>query len=93
MIIAHYRKDEGFMDDERGPRERAYDEEINPLMAQIIAICKRADIPMVANFRLDDDLATTTAVPGATGYGERQQTAIDILYPRPIAFGLTIRRG
>lgn len=81
------------MDDERGPRERVYDEEINPLMAQIIAIAKRADIPMVANFRLDGDLATTTAVPAATGYGERQRAAIDILYPRRITFGLTIERS
>jgi hypothetical protein len=81
------------VDDERGPRERVYDEEIYPLMAQIIAICKRSDIPLVANFRLDDDLATTTAIPATTGYGERQQTALDNLYPRSITFGLTITRS
>ena len=79
------------MSDERGPREAIYDDEIYPLMEQVIAICKRADIPMVANFRLDGDLACTTAIPATLGYGERQQVALDTLYPPPaITFGLTI---
>lgn len=80
------------MSDERGPRERAYDDEIYPLMEQIIALAKAHDIPMVANFRLDDDLATTTAVPAQTGYGERQRTAIEILYPRPVTFSVIIEK-
>jgi len=36
-------------------KEAVYDEQINPLMAQIIAICKEHDIPLVADFQLDDD--------------------------------------
>ena len=39
--------------EERGPREIAYDENISPLMAQIIALCKEHKIPMVATFELD----------------------------------------
>jgi len=35
-------------------REDIYDTQINPLMAQIIAICKEHDIPAVASFQLDD---------------------------------------
>ena len=72
------------MNDERGPREIVYDEQIAPLVAQIIAIAKRSDIPMLANFRLDGDIACTTAIPAATGYGERQETALQILYPTQV---------
>lgn len=39
---------------ERFDKEAAYDAEINPLMAQIIDICKREAIPMVASFHLRD---------------------------------------
>lgn len=31
-------------------KEQVYDNEISPLMAQIIEICKRENIPMVASF-------------------------------------------
>jgi hypothetical protein len=37
-----------------GPRETVYDAEIFPLMARVIEIAKRAGIPMVAQFQLDD---------------------------------------
>jgi hypothetical protein len=36
-----------------GPRETIYDEQISPLMTQIIAICKENKIPVVASFELD----------------------------------------
>ena len=36
-------------------KEPLYDEYIAPLMAQIIAICKREGIPMAATFQLTDD--------------------------------------
>ena len=36
-------------------REDIYDNEINPLMAKIIAICDAHDIPMVASFQINDD--------------------------------------
>lgn len=47
-------------------KEAVYDAEINPLMAQIIAICKRERIAMVASFAVpnetDADLFCTTSL-------------------------------
>lgn len=34
--------------------EQTYDERIDPLMKQIIAICKEAQLPMVATFQIYD---------------------------------------
>lgn len=80
--------------DERGPRERAYDEEIYPLMARIIAIAQRADIAMVAHYLLDDSLDCITAIPAKAGYSDSQRVAIEALYtPGPVTFGVIIRRG
>lgn len=49
-------------------KEQIYDEQISPLMTQIIAICKEHGIPVVASFFTpgDDDpeLAVTTALLG-----------------------------
>lgn len=38
------------MDTETWDLEAVYDEQISPLMAQIIAICKEHGMPMVASF-------------------------------------------
>ena len=35
-------------------KEDIYDEQINPLMAEILRICKENGIPMVASFQLTD---------------------------------------
>jgi len=47
-------------------KEDVYDEQINPLMARIIAICQEHHIAMVASFHVpneeDDDLMCTTAL-------------------------------
>lgn len=44
--------------DRKGERvkdvEAIYDEQVAPLMAQIIAICKEHGVPMVATFQLND---------------------------------------
>ncbi|KVC49876.1 hypothetical protein WS58_06300 [Burkholderia pseudomultivorans] len=52
-------------------KEQIYDEQISPLMAQIIAICKEHKIPVVASFFTpgedDPELAVTTALLG-NGY-------------------------
>lgn len=53
--------------DERGPRERAYDEHINPLITKVIEACKAHGIPLVCAFELDrgadgEYLHCTTAV-------------------------------
>lgn len=52
--------------------EQIYDEQVNPLMQQIIAICKEHGIPMMASFQLEsyDDveqpspLMCSTVLPG-----------------------------
>jgi hypothetical protein len=45
-------------------KEEVYDAQINPLMAQIIAICKEHKIPVLASFTLDLDegLQCTTSL-------------------------------
>ena len=35
-------------------RESAYDEEIMPLMAKILDVCKREGIPVVASFQINE---------------------------------------
>lgn len=52
------------MSDNRGPRERAYDDEIAPLMTQIIETAKQAGIPIFFHAVLDDDMSCTTAITG-----------------------------
>lgn len=36
-----------------GPKEKAYDDIVAPLMTKIIDVCKENEIPMFAHFRLD----------------------------------------
>lgn len=47
-------------------KEQIYDTEIAPHMTQIIAICKRSKIAVIANFQIpidnNDDLQCTTAL-------------------------------
>lgn len=56
------------------PKEDVYDNQISPLMAQIIQICKDNNIGMAASFELDphphnedDFLHCSTTLPGAEG--------------------------
>ncbi len=43
-------------------KEEIYDSQIEPLMAQILAICKKHKISLIADFGLDDDLHCTSAL-------------------------------
>jgi len=86
------------------PKEKIYDEQINPLMAQIIKICKDNDIAMFANFRLgfdesiEEDLLCTTALPSGSDVDKK---AIDKMRKLatghydlvPQVFGMTITSG
>lgn len=68
-------------------REKVYDEEVFPLVAELIKICISNDIPLVACFQLNDDRAAledefycqTTLVPA--GAGSRITMAANILTP------------
>lgn len=46
-------------------KEKIHDEKIEPLMNEIIKICKENDIQMFATFMLkeDDDMVCTTYIP------------------------------
>lgn len=77
-------------------KEAVYDAEISPLMAQIIAICQRAGISMLASFAIptadNPDLQCTTLLPDETG---KQTPTIKAAYrgligePTVIAFTVT----
>lgn len=55
-------------------KEQVYDEQISPLMVQIIAVCKEHGIAMVADFKIPNDedpnLHCSTLLPDETGENE-----------------------
>jgi hypothetical protein len=81
-------------------REDIYDNEINPLMAKIIAICDAHDIPMVASFQINDDRGadgedalhcSTTLTTNANVSPNLRRAAVEIMRQQPsfIAFTIT----
>lgn len=84
--------------DNRGPRERAYDEHFEPLVSKLIALSKEYGIPMVASWELDKDedgneLLCTTAIL-TDGTCERLVRAKDAIYPPPPHFvAMTVTGG
>ena len=44
-------------------KEKIYDEQISPLMKEILEICKRENIPMFSEFQFSDDGFCTSAIP------------------------------
>lgn len=90
------------------PKEVAYDAEIAPLMTQIIAVCKREKINLVATFELDPlpdteeeedrgPMMCTTVVLEAD-VAQRLKDAAHVLYdgwvaqPPFMAFTITTRK-
>lgn len=83
--------------DNRGPRERAYDELIAPLMTQIIEVCKDHDIPVASQFELDagDDgepIYCTTLITKPEHSEHIRQIGRDMRPKRPQLFAFTITR-
>lgn len=71
-------------------KEKIYDDQINPLMAKIIAICRENNIAFIANFRLGEDLACTSAdLRDECSPSDGQLEALKILRPRQ-AFAMAI---
>ncbi len=63
-------------------KEKIYDEQIFPLMKQIMTICKEHRIAMLADFMLDDDLKCTSALLDKKySPGDSQLKALEILRP------------
>lgn len=78
--------------------EAVYDAEIAPLMTQLIDICKRVNIPLLASFQLTGDedeagplLCTTALIPprGTPGLVNYMHDACDLLTQKPWIFGMT----
>lgn len=84
-------------------KESVYDDEISPLMAQIITICKREHIPIHASFALDGDLLCTTHVhpenvrhedrPGERAWKEKYMPLIRQLHPTGVLAIATSQDG
>ena len=80
-------------------QEEFYDAKISPLMTQVIALCKEAQIPMVADFALDwsDDeqshlKCTTALLDEAWEPPAEMVKALEILRPRKTSpMMLTVR--
>ena len=78
-------------------KEEAYDKEIRPLMAQIIEICKREKIAVLANFQLsvkdEPDLRCTTALLEKDFEPSQEQiAALSLLRDGFAAFTVTTKR-
>lgn len=84
-----------------GPKEQIYDEQISPLMGQIIAICKAHRINMAASFSLDFNeeedsplrCTTALAVDMSDEDGFKMVNEAERLFmPRPLFAAFTITR-
>lgn len=77
----HRRVADGIGDEMK--KEEIYDEQINPLMAQVIEICRAHKIPVLANFVLGEDLCCTTALLADDYEPSAQQLeALEVLKPQ-----------
>lgn len=77
-------------------KEQVYDAEVFPLMAQVIAICKREKIAVLANFQLsgpgEDDLRCTTSLLADDFQPSKEQiAALSLLRDGFAAFAFTTR--
>ncbi len=62
-------------------KERIHDEKIEPLMNEIIKICKDENIQMLSTFMLkeDDDIACTSYIPSVEYNNTRLEQAFRII--------------
>lgn len=58
--------------------ESVYDEQIAPLMAKIIAICKQYKIPMLATFNFAPNGLCTTLMNQQSLYGDKDDDSLKI---------------
>ena len=88
-----------------GDKEKIYDEQIFPLMSQIIGICKENKINMVSSFQLrsgleengdenEGDFCCTTALPmNRKHYPQRFKDFYKSLYSSPAVLAMTITKA
>ena len=64
-------------------KEKIYDDQINPLMAQIIAICHEHKIAMFSSFKIpkegDPNLACTSCTPDEKGTPAHHRRCMEIV--------------
>jgi hypothetical protein len=66
-------------------KEQVYDEQISPLMTQIIAICEEHKIANVLTFSLDRDeglVCTTCDINEDTDPPDEFKELVDVLFPK-----------
>jgi hypothetical protein len=89
------------MDEPHGPKEKAYDDLISPLMTQIIALCKEHRITVFAHYELDDytdedgepaDVSCTTCIPQPEDEPKCRNLMV-VARPRPQFAAFTIMTG
>ena len=83
-------------------REPIYDEQVAPLMTEIIRICLENDIPMVACFQLSDGdrdedeemgpMFCTTALLEPEWTDDRLFNAKSMLYKRPVLASIILSK-
>ena len=77
--------------------EEVYDAEIAPLMSQIIEICKRREMPMIASFcfrhREDGDDFCTTLLPRSDWQSPVFSRAYQEIRSQPGFFAFTVHEG
>jgi hypothetical protein len=79
--------------------EKVYDEQVAPLMAQVIQICRDNELPFVADFLYKNDeedgeqYCTSTFIPAAKTHGksEHMEALWDVVKPRRSPSALHMR--
>lgn len=78
-------------------KEEVYDTQISPLMQQIVAICLKNKIEMIANYELDtrdnQNLSCQTMLPGEDGNHPHYLLVAKILRDPPSSFSILDERS
>lgn len=81
--------------DTRGPRERAYDEHMAPLIDKLIALSREHSIPLIVDAELDardgDDRRYCTTIVGEHKARSRKDAALCLQPGRATSLGVVIR--
>ncbi|ALX94836.1 hypothetical protein AV650_15315 [Serratia fonticola] len=79
--------------------ENVYDEQISPLMQQIIAICREHNMPMIASFAFENckDRGIGCCTTVLNDFGNRNVKEFDeatqVIQRRPVVMAMTVMNG
>lgn len=74
-------------------KEDIYDEEISPLMRQIIKICRENNIANICSFAFEDGTVDTIMVEDRFDPPEKLKECVKILYPEREILTLIVNDG